>query len=1142
MRLASRKVERQTEGVNAPTEGSPRNGGSHNPSTRLLRRFAEAAVPLPESVERSRVKAIRRDQLEDLVRTVIESEEAGLRERIAQLEAELEEALRSRSLTARHELPRLARLVEEERERAELLEGELELLEERIEELESEAAARERELEELRASEGEGGGRSGAVELALEALSRCEERTARLSALEDMVWELEGGSDPDRARQRAFAELREQLDQQQRSRRELEARAQELRRERDRLLLRVRELEDAVAQGRLEVETLSVRYASLEGALASARAEAEAGAAEAGAAERTPDADTAVYPVPVPAVSDRPSGRLGAEGLESSDEAVPLPLGPDGAGGGGGGMRRTQLLEHPLAGEAEAIVANLRAQLEAMTRERDEALSALVAAREASESIREALECELTAVGGALDEARALLAERERERDELRAELAAATEELEARLEDVDHLDSELDAARRAYRDLSSAADALEAELLLRRRALAESRLAEAALAERLDSLEGALERRLAAAEQVFADLSEQRERSEDSAREREAELAELRAELAELRASSDSEALRSEARLREEAEARARAASQRADALEGRLAALLGSIEGAKVAAGLARREALAARRERDALRVELESARATTRLLERELQEARERAATPASAAEPAEELAAARERIERLEADLAAARAAGEAQRAEAARLSAELDELRSAAPTGQEAPADGSGRAEELERERARREELEEELDWLRTTQQRALSLRQEWERQLEETHARNEELGEELEAALERVRELSTALEEAEARVQRAEAVAAQAAVDVVDQATLAENERLRQELRDLERAHESECWRGLATHRDLVLAQQRVRDLERLLAELRSSGPAQADAETRADAARWLVESTVLDAEFAEEALEVLVDLEERIRALRREARRSRADFDAERRPLHEERSAAERALQTAQAAGVPSDGLDRKSRLATRRLQRLDEVMEASLLTQQERLARLEDLRVWLLEAVGRAPRDGELADELEEVREDMDALSRRVVEERALRRKVEADALRALQSMESERAALEVELTRERARCEHQALLVRRLERRLRERAVLADGSVAGGSFSEQAEALAVLQRLMDDRESSLHWLLQELDPQRRAERARAAGELLEELEQQQPAVDEDMRRWLACELGPSNGHSRG
>ena len=89
---------------------------------------------------------------------------------------------------------------------------------------------------------------------------------------------------------------------------------------------------------------------------------------------------------------------------------------------------------------------------------------------------------------------------------ELEAELSAVRAELVERRDEADAED-ELNAARRAFRDSVDRIDGLERQLRAARSNLSESRLAEAALTWKLDTVEQSLELRLEAAEEVEEEI-----------------------------------------------------------------------------------------------------------------------------------------------------------------------------------------------------------------------------------------------------------------------------------------------------------------------------------------------------------------------------------------------------------------------------------------------------------------------------------------------------------------------------------------------------------------------------------------------------------------------------------------------------------
>jgi chromosome segregation ATPase len=231
-----------------------------------------------------------------------------------------------------------------------------------------------------------------------------------------------------------------------------------------------------------------------------------------------------------------------------------------------------------------------------------------------------------------------------------------------------------------------------------------------------------------------------------------------------------------------------------------------------------------------------------------------------------------------------------------------------------------------------------------------------------------------------------------------------------------------EKEKLANEIHDLERLLESECWRGLATHRDLAHAHQRIREFEgerRDHAGSTARGEAHAELAEQRDAIEWLLKSSP-NAHFVEEAHEILPEIERRLHGTRRHLRKVRQEFKAQRQGLLESALTAERAADNAHSVGMEATELDRKRTRATERLKKFDGVLDSEIDTLEETLHATEDARLWLMRELGSQTRDTSVEDEL--LLEAQDSLKRLEAKTDQAEQKahaVERDALLAMQSL---------------------------------------------------------------------------------------------------------------------------
>ena len=198
-----------------------------------------------------------------------------------------------------------------------------------------------------------------------------------------------------------------------------------------------------------------------------------------------------------------------------------------------------------------------------------------------------------------------------------------------------------------------------------------------------------------------------------------------------------------------------------------------------------------------------------------------------------------------------------------------------------------------------------------------------------------------------------------------------------------------------------------------------------------------------------------------------------------------------------------------------------------------------------------------LEDARMWLLWELGDYSGQGE-RDEVNpedavvvhELRHELSDLRRRHEEEIRQRRQLERDAMQAMEDLERERSRLEQELGRRKGSEEQQAATRLRLEERLEELQSALDTNGGGSKshhdedFLRQAERIATLSWDLENRDSLVHWLLHELDPEVDEERretqrlcAKEVRALREEMARdespspEEELTDPDLLHWLTA-----------
>lgn len=401
-----------------------------------------------------------------------------------------------------------------------------------------------------------------------------------------------------------------------------------------------------------------------------------------------------------------------------------------------------------------------------------------------------------------------------------------------------------------------------------------------------------------------------------------------------------------------------------------------------------------------------------------------------------------------------------------------------------------------------------------------------------------------------------------------------------------------ERARLSDEVYDLGRLLESECWRGLATHRDLVRAHQSLRALEeragtssgptqegsadQVLAEARRSlvaeGPpteGDEDDELRQQAVAWLLTQAPQRADALAESSALLPEIEESLREESEALLHMRQEFRGRRQGLLEDLLTAERAVRNATDVGVQTSELDRRARRATSRLGDFDAHLEVELRAREEARGMLEDLRLWLLWELGEHgvakvgdSDPGEDRVEALELQQSVENLTRRLEDEARQRRQLERDAMQAMEELEEDRQRLERDLTqlveahlRDSAEDEVERATA---EERIDE----LEGALAtqrtGASSSDfeqlqrQAERIADLSWDLESRESLVHWLIQELDPRVLVERdetnatcaiaVRKLPALAEDAGSAEDDVDPaELLHWLEARGGvPANGNA--
>ena len=407
-----------------------------------------------------------------------------------------------------------------------------------------------------------------------------------------------------------------------------------------------------------------------------------------------------------------------------------------------------------------------------------------------------------------------------------------------------------------------------------------------------------------------------------------------------------------------------------------------------------------------------------------------------------------------------------------------------------------------------------------------------------------------------------------------------------------------ERARLSDEVYDLGRLLESECWRGLATHRDLVRAHQRLRSFEeggassagatpegsadQVIEEARRSLAAEArrsiandglpdeegeEAELRQQAVAWLLTQAPQRPDALREVQALLPQVEARLRSEQEALLELRHDIQSQRQGLLEDLLTAERAVRHAESVGADSGELDRRARKATLRLGDFDAHLEVDLRSREDARQMLEDLRLWLLwergehgaAQVGDAD-PGEDRVEALELRKTVIQLEERLEEENRQRRQLERDAMQAMEELEHDRQRLEQDLQRlvaeQRAEGEALAELEALRDELAAERASAAEATAAAPSrgsrqdvvqLQRQAERIATLAWDLESHESLVYWLVQELDPRVQSERGSTRADCLDAVRGLPPAQalpddldPQDLLHWLESEgarpLAPS------
>jgi len=867
------------------------------------------------------------------------------------------------------------------------------------------------------------------------------------------------------------------------------------------------------------------------------------------------------------------------------------------------------LREEEMATQAQALAERTQAleernhELEAERTQAKEQVKALGAALSESAALREqvaALEARLERAEGAADET-----------------TAALQQDLEAAQERIEDAEESLSAARANAKALREEFDASQTD-----RASAE-RAAAVSLAE----LEASRAEREAAQAEHEAALAEtaraKRQAESDLVSRLQTELSESQERVASL----------------EDANARARAEQARLETLLETHAAVQTGLEArAREAEARARQvqgQAQEAQQEVAKLEAVLTAQRSVQEGLERRLQEREQDAESLVAAATAAG-------RIEALELALTAERSRSEDLQANARASESELDDLRSQMSHAVSARATTEVEAESLRADLARTEQERDEAEGTVArllaeiaNQAAADPITDRLEHpDLPESEAVSaarvgtEDSSEELTRAREELEDLRLLLSEQEqlSFAMRAEIVELQALQaegrirgdedEEADEGTAApvsdleaavaaleeelaardkrctrlesERARLSEEIYDLGRLLESECWRGLATHRDLVRAHQRLRLMEeggataagptqegsaaKVLAEARRSlvaeGPPddEGDDELRQQAVAWLLTQAPQRSDALAESSELLPEIEEQLREESEALLHMRQEFRGRRQGLLEDLLTAERAVRHATEVGVQTGELDRRARKATSRLGDFDAHLEVELRAREEARGMLEDLRLWLLWELGEhgASKVGESdpgEDRVEalELQQSVADLERRLAEEERQRRQLERDAMQAMEELEEDRQRLERDLQqlveahlRDSAEDEVERTEAERAQAEAVERIDELEGALAsqrqvdsdGEQLQRQAERIAALSWDLESRESLVHWLMQELDPRVRGERDEALVNCAEAVRGSPPVegVDPDeLIHWLETPGGvPANGNA--
>ena len=833
-------------------------------------------------------------------------------------------------------------------------------------------------------------------------------------------------------------------------------------------------------------------------------------------------------------------------------------------------------------------VSDLRGRLEgsaqvaqSVTRERDTLRDELAAAKGRLEQLEAGLERAPAEAAERADLARerhALTGER----DALAGERDALTGERDALTGERDALTGERDTLASEREQLLAERDELLAERdrLGQRLAALEDQLAELARAKA--ALEGELAAKEAELEQARAALAAAQTEAATARRERDELSAQLasaseRAELLQLLEGEQGEALE--------------AAAERASTLAGQVDELRAAQAELSRERDMLREAQDAGAEHLEALRGELAQANATLETARQDLRAAEDELEREQSERAQLDRLLATQREVQRNLEERLAALASGEAD--PGSELGEALSQARAERERLLRELTDAQARAAELDRERV---ELEARLGATSTDVLERPDLPQDADegevRSLRLLLREQEEMAKAMRSELVALqgqlaqRELYAPSDEdaAPAEVSAAsdqELAARLAAIeeelaerDVRIKQQEAERQRLSEEVYDLGRLLESECWRGLATHRDLVKAQQRLRDLEEHGAPILQSSAAErlaearrelvaegaggeADQEERQQAVHWLLEGAPQQAELLAEVTSFLPTLSARLRNAQGTLVDSRKDFQAERKSLLEELLTSERALQRAEEVGVSSDELNRKTRRATQRLGEFDSHLQVELRMLEDDMQVLEDARMWLLWELGDYSGQGE-RDEVNpedavvvhELRHELSDLRRRHEEEIRQRRQLERDAMQAMEDLERERSRLEQELGRRKGSEEQQAATRLRLEERLEELQSALDTNGGGSKshhdedFLRQAERIATLSWDLENRDSLVHWLLHELDPEVDEERretqrlcAKEVRALREEMARdespspEEELTDPDLLHWLTA-----------